>query len=434
MQTVQHRTASPRTVTPVGNGTHPGPRKLVAWPFWKTVPRFIRESTTADFVQSARALWSSEDVPTGLERYFSTACAVKSVRTGREGLYLILQALGLRGGSRVGVPLYCCDAVFMAIAAAGCIPVFLDIDLGSYSVDADAVWRSREKLDALIVVHTFGYPANLARIQEGLADRDIPVIEDCAHSLFSNYMGMPTGSWTQAAFVTFGPHKPAAAGGGGMLVINNPAIASRIEFSTRWLEKPGHADEIRHAVRTWVRGLGYKRAAYGALLALTSSVKRESRVNEAEHRALTEGYAQLKAFAMRSGDRALIDRRVRGFHASLPALAANCVAIGAAIADTALQTLEEPAHGSWNHFMVPVRFPSEARRESGRRLLRRHRVDTAPLYANCIRNAALYGYRGGCPNAELASRTVCTIPNHAWLSDEEIQHVCDALRLSSAAD
>ncbi len=433
MQSIQQSAAPTRSAIPGQNRAGRQPLELAKWPFWKTVPRFTRESTTGDFLDSALSLLDSVEAPTGLERYFAAACSVKSVRTGREGLYLILQALGLPRGSRVGVPLYCCDAVFLAIAAAGYVPIFLDIDLDSYSLDPQSLWRNRETLDALIVVHTFGYPANLARIQECLGDRDIPVIEDCAHSLFSDYLGMPTGSWTQAAFLTFGPHKPAAAGGGGILVINNPAVASRIEFATCSLEKPGKAEELRHAARSWVRGLGYKRGTYGALLAITSSEKRESRVNEAEHRAMTEGYTALKVRGMRRVDRILVGERVRRFKLSLPALAINAAAIRFAAADVSLCYLEEPVHGSWNHFMVPVRYGSEALREAGRRFLRRHRVDTAALYGNCVRNAAFYGYRGGCPNAELASRTVCTIPNHAWLSKAEMQHVCDALRRSATA-
>jgi dTDP-4-amino-4,6-dideoxygalactose transaminase len=81
--------------------------------------------------------------------------------------------------------------------------------------------------------------------------------------------------------------------------------------------------------------------------------------------------------------------------------------------------------------MIPVRFPSESQRDSGRAFLSRFGVDTSPLYRNCVRNASFYGYRGGCANAEMASRTVCTVPNHAWLSATEMQHICDVLRRCS---
>lgn len=176
-----------------------GTRPAANWPFWRTIPRFSREYSTADLAAACVTLVNSSDRDeSGLERYFREAESVHFVRSGRESLYLILRALHLRAGSRIGVPLYCCEAVFAAIAAAGHVPVFLDVDLNSYALDEEFLWRHKNELEALVVVHTFGYPANLTRINECLENLDIPVIEDCAHSLFSEYMGSPTGSWTQA--------------------------------------------------------------------------------------------------------------------------------------------------------------------------------------------------------------------------------------------
>jgi dTDP-4-amino-4,6-dideoxygalactose transaminase len=81
--------------------------------------------------------------------------------------------------------------------------------------------------------------------------------------------------------------------------------------------------------------------------------------------------------------------------------------------------------------MLPVRYESAAQCDAGRQFLRHRRVDTSPLYRNCVRNARRYGYRGGCLQAELASQTVCTVPNHEWLSDEEVEHIGAALRMSA---
>jgi perosamine synthetase len=429
VQTIQQKAARRAKIPIAQHQPADGRRSLARWPFWKTVPRFDRESTTRDLVASFRALRCGTVGATGLEHYFGTACAVKPLHSGRESLYMILQALGLRRGSRVGVPLYCCDAVFMAIAAAGHFPVFLDIDLNTYGLAEESVWRNRHGLDALIVVHTFGYPVNLGRIQDALGERDIPVIEDCAHSLFSEYMGMPTGSWTQASFFTFGPHKPAATGGGGLLVVNNPAIASRLEMTCRFLEHPRKTEELKQLLGTWVRGLCYARPAYGALLAMSSHSPRDGRVDEAQHRAFIDGLSRIKSGTMRRVDRAPLAARVRRFRDSLSALERHTSEIRAAVCETPLKMPSEPDFGTWNHFMIPVRFPSETQRDAGRRFLRRHGIDTSPLYRNCMRNAALYGYRGGCKNGELAARTVCTVPNHAWLTAEETQHICDALRL-----
>lgn len=409
-------------------------RNTASWPFWKTIPRFGREYDARDLMRALRALADSPNDPaTGLETYFQISNSFHFARSGKECLYLILRCLGLRRGARVGVPLYCCEAVFAAISEAGHVPVFLDIDLNSYGFDEESVWSHRNELDALIVVHTFGYPAHLTRIQECLNNRDIPVVEDCAHSLFSDYMGAPTGSWTQASFLTFGVHKPVSAGGGGMLVMNSPALANAAEEQTRHLEAESKSQEVWHSLVSLARSLSYHRGIYGALLATVMANSRD--VDAGDKWRLELGGRREKATAsrIRLVDRILIADRVRNFHSSQGTLARNTQWIRNSILDTPLATPEEPSYGTWNHFMLPVRYEKSTQCQRGREFLLRKRIDTSPLYRNCARNARKYGYNGGCPQAELAAETACTVPNHAWLSEEELEHICFALRLSVEA-
>ncbi len=376
------------------------------WPFWKVVPRFVRESTTADFLDAITALYSSENPRTRIGNYLAGACLSDYSRSGRESLYMILKSLGLPRGSRVGVPLYCCDAVFMAIRTAEFVPVFLDIDLNTYSVDEESLWRRRKQIDALILVHTFGYPANISRIQELLSATEIPVIEDCAHSLFSDFMGVPTGLWTQASFFTFGSHKPAAAGGGGMAVINNPEIASRFRFVAGHRASSSKMSELRHAAATWFRGVCYARALYGALLASTSANRRDERINETEYREVHRSDFALKMHSMRRVDAALLERSVTKFQRSLPLLAAHAAQIRHAVADTTMKTPDEPSYGSWNHYLgacaLRERIAPRARPRVSTQQKNRHRAALSKLrpkrrsvwiprrlsqFRNCLANA-----------------------------------------------
>jgi perosamine synthetase len=399
-------------------------------PFWKVIPRFPRESTSYDLVRSFKALSQSRPpVPSAFEALFPLASAFDYCQSGRECLYLILRSLGLPRGARIGVPLYCCDAVFMAIGAAGFVPVFLDIELDTYALDPDALRQRRNEIDALIVVHTFGYPANFARIADVLSDRAIPVIEDCAHSLFSEYGGQPTGSFTDASFFTFGCHKPAAAGGGGAAVANKPEVAARLSLHSRNRDDESGFSEVEHAVARWARGLCYIRPVYGALLEVFPERQREQKVDEAKHRAFSHGSeATLSTHSLRRVDGCLVEDRIAGFQSSTTALARNAERLRASVAGSSLHIPREPRYGTWNHFMIPLRFTSPTQRESGRALLRSKGVDTSPLYQNCVKNASVYGYRGGCPQAELASQTVCTVPNHAWLSDKDLDGICSTLQ------
>jgi perosamine synthetase len=402
-----------------------------AWPFWKTVPRFDREYAFSDLAAAVSTLvHSPENEDDWIKQLFSPA-SFHFARSGRECLFLVLKILKLPPRSRVGVPLYCCASVFESVVAAGHTPVFLDLDLDTYTLDLDFLRRKRQSIDALIVVHTFGYPANLNGVREALGDRYIPVIEDCAHALFSEFQGQLLGTTTDASFHTFGMHKPAAVGGGAVLFINNPELVLGVQRELASLRIESRLGEIRHSLVCLARSISYHRLSYGALLASPIGVGRDRTRWAPPENGMGMVNDTFTPARIRSVDRVLVAKRVREFRTKLPSLSRNTANLRDAVAGTTLTLPSEPGFGVWNHFMVPVRYANAEKREKGRRLLISRRVDTSPLYQNCARNATRFGYVGGCHRAEHAAQTVCTVPNHAWLADEELAYIGEALRLSA---
>jgi perosamine synthetase len=411
-------------VAGASTGSHEKP------PFWKTFPRFEREYAFKDFLQalSALSIGTVRDTTIAIQL---PAAERLLLRSGRECLFAILKALRLRPRARVGIPLYCCGSVFEAIAAAGCEPVFLDVDLGTYSLDLDCLERCKRKLDAIIVVHTFGYPADLGSIRTCLASVKIPVIEDCAHALFSEYQGSLLGAHTDASFFSFGLHKPAAVGGGGVALFNDPALAKSAirelglpSTETRWRE-------LCHALKSWARSLAYHRSVYGALLASPFGRFRDECMDSSRKQDMVEGMIQYSLTRMRRSEENLLESRFRRFRDNLPALSRNTQRLRTAIQSVSLETPQEPPYGKWNHYFMPVRYRDGNHRTVGRQFLTRLRVDTAPLFRNCVQDARRFGYAGGCPKAEEAMQTVCTVPHHPWLSDSQIEFVGESLRAST---
>jgi len=352
-------------------------------------------------------------------------------RSGTECLYTILKLLKLPERSRVGVPLYCCSAVFEAIVAAGHVPVFLDTEPETYGLDREFLRRKRNALDALVLVHVFGYPNDISVIHDALEGTHIPVIEDCAHSLFSEYDNRPLGSCTDASFLTFGMHKPAAVGGGALLLINNPDLARQAKQSLPSFDTEARVSEFRHSFLCLARSFSYHRATYGALLASPIGNDRDTgkltpRIGRTDILARSFSPAHI-----RTVDRVLVARKVQEFRSKLPTLARNTQRICEALSGSAVGVPADPKFGKWNHFLLPARFSSPERRESARRFLMQRRVDTAPLYQNCARNAVRFGYTGHCPQAERLARTMVTVPNHAWLTGQEIEYIAESLRLST---
>lgn len=403
-----------------------------AWPFWKTVPRFDREYSVGDLFRVAGA-WTHRPKESALAEVSALFPAEGAffVRNGRESLYLILKALGLRRGSRVGVPLYCCAVVFEAITAAGHVPVFLDIDLNTYALDEDFLQQNRHELDALLVVHTFGYPADIERIRDCLGGGAIPVMEDCAHALLTECRGRLAGTQGDASFFSFGIHKPAAVGGGALLLVNNPDLKTAIDREMSHLENESPWEEIRHSLTCWARSLAYRRSVYGAILASSWGRCRDEESRTPTPDDLARIHLSWSPSNIRSVDLLLIARRMAEFREKMPVLAENAMRLREQLRDTPFSVPPDPPCGKWNHFMYPVRYPSAEQCAVGRRFLAKRGVDTSPLYQNCVRNARWFGYEGGCHHAEHASRTVCTVPLHPWLSDPEIAYIGESLRLSA---
>ena len=145
---------------------------------------------------------------------------------GRTSLYAILKSLSLPPGSLVGVPLFCCDVVFDSIRRAGFVPRFIDVESYNYNLSASDLEKKREDLAALIVVHMFGHPAHMDEIRKVAAG--IPIIEDCAHSLFSKYKGTYTGLLSTASFFSFRSGKYVSAGEGSAILSRDRLLLESI--------------------------------------------------------------------------------------------------------------------------------------------------------------------------------------------------------------
>jgi dTDP-4-amino-4,6-dideoxygalactose transaminase len=149
---------------------------------------------------------------------------------------------------------------------------------------------------------------------------------------------------------------------------------------------------------------------------------------------VVEDTIQYSLKRMRLSDQILLENRLREFRGKLARLSRNTYQLRTATHGVALEIPKEPSHGQWNHYLLPVRYSDAIHRTLGRRFLKQLRVDTGPIFRNCVRDARRFGYTGGCPKAEEAVQTVCTVPHHPWLSDAQIKFMGGALRKSVEAE
>lgn len=214
------------------------------------IPRFKYSYHLSDVYNSLASLFKKEILlPSYFNEIFPKA-HFYLVSSSRVGIKYTLEAFQLKKGARVGVQPYTCSSVFAAITAAGCIPYFIDINKHLTLSTEDLSIKIRE-IDALIITHIFGFCADIDKIKEIACH--IPVIEDCAHALFSEYQQRQVGTFFDAAVFSFGNGKFPSFGGGGLVVVNRPKIADYISKQLDRLPKPTFMQEIKHVVISYIK-------------------------------------------------------------------------------------------------------------------------------------------------------------------------------------
>lgn len=158
------------------------------------------------------------------EKYGSDyALATTSCTTA---MHLILVALGVGPGDEVIVPAFTWVATANVVRYCGAKPVFVDVEPHTYNLDPSKLQaKLTENTRAIFAVHLFGLCADMAAIKE-IAD-SIPVIEDAACAVGSQYHGQYAGSLGAAAAFSFHPRKTLTTGEGGMITTDDEALAER---------------------------------------------------------------------------------------------------------------------------------------------------------------------------------------------------------------
>jgi dTDP-4-amino-4,6-dideoxygalactose transaminase len=180
--------------------------------------------------------------------------------SGTDALILALRACGVKVGDEVLLPPFTFVATGSAVSALGAKPVFADIRPDTYNMDpAELERRVTPRTRAIIVVHLYGLPADMDPILAFAKTRKLPVIEDNAQAIGASYKGRRTGSFGDAACLSFYPTKNLGAyGDAGMVVTNSAEIAARVRTlrnhgqSAKYLSsEPGwnsRLDEIQAAI------------------------------------------------------------------------------------------------------------------------------------------------------------------------------------------
>ncbi len=234
---------------------------------------------------------------------YAVGCA-----NGTDALTLLLKGLGIGPGSSVATVSHTSVATVVAIEMCGAAPVLVDIEPDYYTMDVadlEAVLRfptpGVPPIRAVIAVHLYGQPADMAPISRLCTRHDIALIEDGSQAHGARYQGRRVGTLAQGAAFSLYPTKNLGGlGDGGVLTTQDAALAGRIaelrqygwrsRFISAEVGMNSRLDEIQAAiVRARLGGLDARNArrrqiaaAYDEALA-GSSLRPPARRAQAEH-------------------------------------------------------------------------------------------------------------------------------------------------------
>jgi CDP-6-deoxy-D-xylo-4-hexulose-3-dehydrase len=117
----------------------------------------------------------------------------------------------------------------------GCIPVFVDVQLGSYNIDVTQLEAAcSPKTKAIMIAHALGNPFNLDAIMAFAKEHQLWVIEDDCDSLGATYRDKKTGTFGDLATVSFYPAHHITMGEGGAVLVNNASLKKIAESFRDW--------------------------------------------------------------------------------------------------------------------------------------------------------------------------------------------------------
>lgn len=228
------------------------------------------------------------------------ACAVSSCTAA---LHLALLAAGVAPGHEVITASHSFIATANSIRYCGAVPVFVDIDPGTFNLDPGQVERAiGPRTRAILCVHQMGMPCDLERLADIARRHRLPLVEDAACAAGSEYRlsgqwrrcGAPAG---QSACFSFHPRKVITTGDGGMVTTDDAELVERLRLLRQ--HGMGVSDLARHGSPAVVfeqyaeLGFNYRMTDIQAAVGRVQLRRLPALVDE--RRALAARYAELLA-------------------------------------------------------------------------------------------------------------------------------------------
>jgi perosamine synthetase len=193
----------------------------------------LTEEDVASVMDALRSGWISGAGPhiEAFESRWAAYCGRKhgiAVANGTVALQLAVSLLDLQPGDEVIMPTFTIISCALPVVLAGAVPVLVDSEPETWTMDVRQVEaRITPRTRALMVVHIYGHPVDMDPLIE-LANRyGLAIVEDAAEAHGAEYRGRRAGGFGTSSCFSFYANKLVTTGEGGMLLVDDDALAAR---------------------------------------------------------------------------------------------------------------------------------------------------------------------------------------------------------------
>lgn len=324
-----------------------------------------------------------------------------AVSNGTAALHVACLAAGIAPGDEVIVSSITFAASANCVLYCGATPVFADIDLNTWNVSPRSICEKiTDKTKAIIAVDFGGVHVDSDEIKRICSEHNLVFIEDAAHAIGTRHKGRPVGSIADITTFSFHPVKTITTGEGGAVTTNNPEFARRAALFAK------------HGITRDVSQM--RRADEGAWYYEQLELGYNYRISDIEAALGASQLARLEEFSRRR-------REIVAFYDSR----------FADVPEVAYQ--HDPNPGETTRHLYCLRFDLKALGTTRRFVFDALRAENIGVNVHYLPVYRLPYYEDlgydpdCCPEANSYYDQAVTIPLHCRLSNQDAQHVVDAV-------
>jgi perosamine synthetase len=193
----------------------------------------LTEADYASVMDALRSGWISGAGPhvESFEAGWAAYCGRKhgiALANGTVALQVAVSLLDLQPGDEVIMPTFTIISCALPVVLAGAKPVLVDSEPQTWTMNVDEVEaRISPRTRAVMPVHVYGHPVDMDPLLDLAARHNLPIIEDAAEAHGAEYRGRRAGSFGLSSCFSFYANKLITTGEGGMLLVDDDALAER---------------------------------------------------------------------------------------------------------------------------------------------------------------------------------------------------------------